>query len=135
MHASCTHLPCRRTLALAVVGRQPSPPSAFAPTERGAHRQQVDGQRSSGSTTSLHLHCGPSSCWLSPCRLLHLPTLSVVHSSFLVLILTTVIFCFCSSIDIGPIQCYHGKVSASKVTSMKRASAVGWQKLFSKVWV
>ncbi|KAK3144226.1 hypothetical protein QOZ80_4AG0310280 [Eleusine coracana subsp. coracana] len=37
-----------------------------------------------------------------------------------------------SSIDNGPIQCEHGKVPASKVTSMKRLSAVAWQKLFSK---
>ncbi|CAO2172991.1 unnamed protein product [Urochloa humidicola] len=37
-----------------------------------------------------------------------------------------------SSIDNGPIQCEHGKVPASKVTSMKRLSSVAWQKLFSK---
>ncbi|XP_062216540.1 ubiquitin carboxyl-terminal hydrolase 26-like isoform X2 [Phragmites australis] len=37
-----------------------------------------------------------------------------------------------SSIDNGPIQCEHGKVAASKVTSMKRLSAVAWQTLFSK---
>ncbi|CAL5093582.1 unnamed protein product [Urochloa decumbens] len=37
-----------------------------------------------------------------------------------------------SSIDNGPIQCEHGKVPASKVTSMKRLSSVAWQRLFSK---
>ncbi|CAN6229529.1 unnamed protein product [Urochloa humidicola] len=37
-----------------------------------------------------------------------------------------------SSIDNGPIQCEHGKVPSSKVTSMKRLSSVAWQKLFSK---
>nr|CAB3465912.1 unnamed protein product [Digitaria exilis] len=37
-----------------------------------------------------------------------------------------------SSIDNGPIQCEHGKVPASKVTSMKRLSSVAWQKLLSK---
>ncbi|KAL6645465.1 hypothetical protein ACP70R_017073 [Stipagrostis hirtigluma subsp. patula] len=37
-----------------------------------------------------------------------------------------------SPIDNGPIQCEHGKVPASKVTSMKRLSAVAWQKLVSK---
>lgn len=38
-----------------------------------------------------------------------------------------------SSIDNSPIQCEHGKVPASKVTSMKRLSAGAWHKLFSKV--
>jgi len=37
-----------------------------------------------------------------------------------------------SSIDNGPIQCEHGKVPVSKLTSMKRLSAAAWQKLFSK---
>ncbi|ONM54365.1 UBP26 isoform X1 [Zea mays] len=37
-----------------------------------------------------------------------------------------------SSIDNGAIQCEHGKVPASKVTSMKRLSSVAWQKLHSK---
>ncbi|KAL6867275.1 hypothetical protein ACP4OV_015299 [Aristida adscensionis] len=37
-----------------------------------------------------------------------------------------------ASIDNGPIQCDHGKVPVSKVTSMKRLSAVAWRKLFSK---
>ncbi|XP_066355469.1 ubiquitin carboxyl-terminal hydrolase 26-like isoform X2 [Miscanthus floridulus] len=37
-----------------------------------------------------------------------------------------------SSIDNGPIQCEHGKVPASKVTSMKRLSSVAWEKLYSK---
>uniref|UniRef100_A0A0A9DFG6 Ubiquitin carboxyl-terminal hydrolase n=1 Tax=Arundo donax TaxID=35708 RepID=A0A0A9DFG6_ARUDO len=37
-----------------------------------------------------------------------------------------------SSIDNVSIQCEHGKVPASKVTSMKRLSAVAWEKLFSK---
>ncbi|KAG8073826.1 hypothetical protein GUJ93_ZPchr0006g44257 [Zizania palustris] len=37
-----------------------------------------------------------------------------------------------SSIDNSPIQCEHGKVPASKVTSMKRLSAGAWHKLFSK---
>ncbi|KQK13052.1 ubiquitin carboxyl-terminal hydrolase 26 isoform X2 [Brachypodium distachyon] len=37
-----------------------------------------------------------------------------------------------SSIDNSPIQCEHGKVPASKVTSMKRLSAKAWQKLLSK---
>uniref|UniRef100_A0A0D9VQL9 Ubiquitin carboxyl-terminal hydrolase 26 n=1 Tax=Leersia perrieri TaxID=77586 RepID=A0A0D9VQL9_9ORYZ len=37
-----------------------------------------------------------------------------------------------SSIDNNPIQCEHGKVPASKVTSMKRISAGAWHKLFSK---
>ncbi|PAN51546.2 hypothetical protein PAHAL_9G571000 [Panicum hallii] len=37
-----------------------------------------------------------------------------------------------SFIDNGPIQCEHGKVPASKVTSVKRLSAVAWLKLFSK---
>ncbi|PAN21051.1 hypothetical protein GQ55_3G409000 [Panicum hallii var. hallii] len=37
-----------------------------------------------------------------------------------------------SSIDNGPIQCEHGKVPASKITSMKRLSSIAWQKLFSK---
>ncbi|RLN17390.1 ubiquitin carboxyl-terminal hydrolase 26 [Panicum miliaceum] len=36
------------------------------------------------------------------------------------------------SIDNGPIQCEHGKVPASKVTSIKRLLAVAWLKLFSK---
>ncbi|ONL94892.1 Ubiquitin carboxyl-terminal hydrolase 26 [Zea mays] len=36
------------------------------------------------------------------------------------------------SIDNGPIQCEHGKVPVSKLTSMKRLSAAAWQKLFSK---
>lgn len=37
-----------------------------------------------------------------------------------------------SSIDNSPIQCEHGKVPASKVTSMKRLSAKAWEKLLSK---
>ncbi|TVU15183.1 hypothetical protein EJB05_38690 [Eragrostis curvula] len=37
-----------------------------------------------------------------------------------------------SPIDNSPLQCEHGKIPASKVTSMKRLSAVAWQKLFSK---
>ncbi|OQU79121.1 hypothetical protein SORBI_3008G098300 [Sorghum bicolor] len=37
-----------------------------------------------------------------------------------------------SSIDNGPIQCKHGKVPASKVTSMKRLSSVAWEKLYLK---
>jgi hypothetical protein len=47
--------------------------------------------------------------------------------------LFTVVFSPCSSIDNGPIQCEHGKVPASKVTSMKRLSSVAWEKLYSKV--
>jgi ubiquitin carboxyl-terminal hydrolase 48 len=45
----------------------------------------------------------------------------------------TFVFRFCRSIDNGPIQCEHGKVPVSKLTSMKRLSAAAWQKLFSKV--
>lgn len=37
-----------------------------------------------------------------------------------------------SSIDNVAIQCEHGKVPASKVTSMKRLSSLAWQKLHSK---
>uniref|UniRef100_A0ACD5WDA0 Uncharacterized protein n=1 Tax=Avena sativa TaxID=4498 RepID=A0ACD5WDA0_AVESA len=37
-----------------------------------------------------------------------------------------------SSIDNSPIQCEHGKVPASKVTSMKRLSAKAWEKLLLK---
>jgi hypothetical protein len=47
--------------------------------------------------------------------------------------LFTVVFFPCSSIDNGPIQCKHGKVPASKVTSMKRLSSVAWEKLYLKV--
>ena len=43
--------------------------------------------------------------------------------------------CVCSPLDNASIQCSHGKVSASKVTSMKRLSAKAWEKLFSKVTV
>lgn len=41
--------------------------------------------------------------------------------------------CICSSIDNTVIQCLHGKVPVSKVTSIKRLSAKAWEKLFSKV--
>ncbi|TVU48110.1 hypothetical protein EJB05_07733 [Eragrostis curvula] len=37
-----------------------------------------------------------------------------------------------SSVDNSQVQCEHGKVPASKVTSMKRLSAVAWLKLFTK---
>ncbi|KAJ1420139.1 Ubiquitin-specific peptidase 48 [Sesbania bispinosa] len=39
---------------------------------------------------------------------------------------------FPTSIDNTVIQCSHGKVPVSKVTSMKRLSAKAWDKLFSK---
>lgn len=41
--------------------------------------------------------------------------------------------CQCSAIDNTSIQCLHGKVQMSKVTSMKRLSSKAWDTLLSKV--
>lgn len=40
---------------------------------------------------------------------------------------------FCSCLDNTLIQCSHGKVPFSKITSMKRLSSNAWHKLLSKV--
>lgn len=43
------------------------------------------------------------------------------------------IFFWCSEIDNTPIQCLHGKVPVSKISSMKRLSAKAWNRISSKV--
>ena len=55
------------------------------------------------------------------------------HSYFF-LFITPYFVMVCSILDNSQIQCLHGKVPISKVTSIKRLSMKAWDKLSSKVY-
>jgi hypothetical protein len=53
---------------------------------------------------------------------------------FCILLWSFVFVISCSVLDNKPIQCVHGKVPHSKVSSMKRLSAKAWTMIDSKVF-
>ncbi|RDX67238.1 Ubiquitin carboxyl-terminal hydrolase 26 [Mucuna pruriens] len=69
-----------------------------------------------------------SSEWLRQWADNIIPTVELIHVFYRVLTLQ----CICSPLDNTAIQCSHGKVPVSKVSSMKRLSAKAWDTLFSK---